>query len=169
MKNIILTGFMGTGKTAVGKRLAKKLARRFVDIDAEIEKRENMSIDDIFKTQGEKRFRDIETEILRQYSEERNVIIATGGGAVLREENMAYLRKNGIIFCLHASPETIFERTSRSNMRPLLNVQNPMQKIRELLANRRPFYEKAGIMIETDKKNPLEIAEEIVEIVKCKK
>ncbi|UCE78650.1 MAG: shikimate kinase [Nitrospiraceae bacterium] len=168
-KNIVLTGFMGTGKNAVGRQLAKKLDMRLLDVDAEIEARQNMSIDDIFKTYGEKRFRDIETEMLQYCSEKRNVIIATGGGAVLREENMAHLRKNGIIFCLIASPETIYKRTSRSDKRPLLNVENPMAKIKELLEYRRPFYEKAGIMIDTDKRSPLEIAEEIVEIVKCRR
>ncbi len=160
---------MGTGKNAVGRQLSKKLDMKLVDIDAEIEARENMSIDDIFKTYGERHFRDIETEMLQHYAEKRNVIIATGGGAVLREENMVHLRKNGIIFCLNASPETICERTGRSNKRPLLNVENPMTKIRELLEYRRPFYEKAGIMIETDERSPLEIAEEIVEIVRCRR
>jgi shikimate kinase len=160
---------MGTGKNAVGRQLSKKLDMKLVDIDAEIEARENLSIDDIFKTYGEKHFRDIETEMLQHYSGKRNIIIATGGGAVLREENMAHLRKNGIIFCLNASPETIYERTGRSDKRPLLNVENPMAKIRELLEYRRPFYEQAGIMIETDERSPLEIAEEIVEIVRCRR
>lgn len=160
---------MGTGKTAIGRQLSKKLNMKLIDVDAEIEARQNMSIEDIFKTYGEKHFRDIETEMLQHCSEKRNVIIATGGGAVLREENMAMLRKNGIIFCLSASAETIYERTGRSDRRPLLNVEKPMTKIKELLDYRRPFYEKAGIMIDTDGKTPLEIAKEIVEAVKCRR
>jgi len=169
MKNIVLTGFMGTGKTTIGKELSRMLHMRLVDIDAEIEKSQKMKINDIFRIHGEQYFRGIETDMIKQFSRGKNIIISTGGGAVLRDENMEALNENGIVFCLNASTETIMERTARSEDRPLLKVENPKEKISEMLSLRRPFYEKAGIMIETDCKTPLEIVEEIVEIIRCRK
>ena len=169
MKNIVLTGFMGTGKTTVGRALAKKLQMRLVDIDEEIEKSQKISINDIFSRHGEPHFREIETAMIQELSRDKNIIISTGGGAVLRDENMEALKENGIIFCLNATAETILERTGRNQDRPLLKVENPKEKINELLAYRRPFYERAGIMIETDGKTPLEVMQEIVEIVKWRR
>lgn len=168
-KNIVLTGFMATGKTAVGKELARICGMRLVDIDEEIEKEQGVRISDIFRDQGEGRFREIETGMIRRYSKEKHLIISTGGGAVLREENMEALREAGVIFCLKASPETILKRTSGNDDRPLLKVEDPMSRIRELLAFRAPYYERAGIMVDTDDKPPHQIAEEIAEIVKCKR
>jgi shikimate kinase len=169
MKNIVLTGFMGTGKTAVGRELSRRLSMQLVDIDAEIEEDQKLSISDIFRKFGEKYFRDVETRVIKRFAAEKNLIISTGGGAVLREENMEALRENGIVFCLDAHPETILERTNRSEDRPLLRTEDPMAKIKELLNFRRPFYEKAGTLIDTEGKTPLQIAEEIVETVRCRR
>ena len=169
MKNIVLTGFMGTGKTTIGRELSRMLHMRLVDIDSEIEKSQKMKIDHIFKTYGEQYFRDLETAMIKKLSREKNIIISTGGGAVLRDENMEALKENGIVFCLNANTETILERTARSTERPLLKVENPKEKISELLSYRRPFYEKAGIMLETDAKTPSEVVQEIMEIMRCKK
>jgi len=169
MKNIVLTGFMGTGKTAVGKELSRMLTMKLVDIDTEIEKSEKMSINDIFRNLGEQRFREIETGMIKKFAIQKNLIISTGGGAVLREENMAALRENGIIFCLNAFPETILKRTSGSSERPLLKVENPLSRIEDLLKLRMPFYKDAGITIDTEGKTPLQIAAEIIGIVKCRK
>lgn len=169
MKNIVLTGFMGTGKTAVGKELARMLQMELVDIDSEIERSQKIAISDIFRDFGEKHFRDLETDMIRKYSKGSNMIISTGGGAVLREENMGALRENGVIFCLSASPETILERTKGNDERPLLKCEDPLSRIKELLGLRRPFYEKTGIVIDTEDKTPLGIAEEIAEIFKCRR
>jgi shikimate kinase len=166
MGNIVLTGFMGTGKTAVGRELSRLLNMKLVDVDTEIEKYEQMTINEIFKQFGELRFREIETEMIRELSERKDVIISTGGGAVLRQENVDILRKEGIIVCLMATPETILKRTSHSSHRPLLQVEDPFGKIKELLDFRRPFYEKADIMIDTDGKTPRQIAEEIIGKIK---
>jgi shikimate kinase len=155
---------MGTGKTAVGRELSYILSMKLVDVDSEIEKSRGIKIDEIFRDLGEEQFRNIETGMIRQIISGSHLIISTGGGAVLREENMQALRENGIIFCLHAGPETILQRTARSAERPLLNVDDPMKKIIGLMARRKPFYEKAGIMIDTENKNPLQVAEEIAEI-----
>jgi len=166
MKNIVLTGFMGTGKTAVGKELSRLLDMKLIDVDTEIEKSEDITINEIFKQYGETRFREIETEMIKKISQQKNVIISTGGGAVLKQENMDTLRKNGVIVCLMATPETILKRTSNSDERPLLKVENPFEKINQLLNFRRPFYEKADIIIDTEGKTPLQIAEEIIEKVR---
>ena len=168
-KNIVLTGFMGTGKTAVGRELARMLDMKLVDIDSEIEAEEGMKISEIFGRFGEQYFRDAETRVIRRISQGAGMIISTGGGAVLREENIELLRRNAAIFCLAASPETILARTSGNTDRPLLQVEDPMSRIRELLAYRRPFYEKAGDVIDTDGKTPLQVAGEIVEKTGCRR
>jgi shikimate kinase len=166
MKNIILTGFMGTGKTAVGRELARLLDMRLIDVDTQIEDSRDMTINEIFKEFGELVFREIETDMIKKVSRNKEVIISTGGGAVLKQENMETLRETGIIVCLMASPETILQRTNITSDRPLLHVENPLEKIRELLDFRKPYYEKADIVIDTDGKTPLQIAEEIAEKVK---
>ena len=160
---------MGTGKTQVGRELARVLGWRLIDVDNEIVKSRNMSINEIFGKFGEPEFRDIETEMIKKISERKNVIIATGGGAVLRQENMDVLRENGVIVCLTATPETILGRTSSNSERPLLQVDNPMQAIKELLELRRPFYEKADILLDTEDKSPFQIAEEILERIGWKR
>lgn len=166
MKNIVLTGFMGTGKTEVGKILAQRLGLTFFDADSIIEQEQNITITEIFRQFGEPYFRDIEADVIKRLSEKDRVVIATGGGAVLREENMKNLRKKGIIVCLMASPETILRRTSNDSSRPLLQVEDPLRKIKELIEFRRPYYENSDIMVDTDDKNPAEIVEEIMERIR---
>lgn len=169
MKNIVLTGFMGTGKTVVGRELSHILGWKIIDVDDEIVKAQAMTINKIFSKFGEPRFRDIETEMIRKVAGNRNVIISTGGGAVLRQENMDILRENGVIVCLWAGPEAILRRTGSSDERPLLQVEDPLKKIKELLEYRRPFYEKADIVIDTGEKTPFHIAKEILEMMGCKR
>ena len=168
-RNIVLTGFMGTGKTEVGKELSRMLDMKLIDVDTEIEAGQGMKIADIFGTFGEQHFRDVESEMIRKMAAMENVIISTGGGAVLREENMSVLREKGIVFCLRAGPETILRRTSGNADRPLLNVEDPLARIGELLDYRRPFYDKAGIVIDTEDKTPIRVAEEIAEIFRCRR
>lgn len=153
---------MGTGKSEVGRILAEKLSYSFVDSDAEIEKEQKISITEIFQNYGEARFRDIEADIIEKLSDMENMVISTGGGVVLRDSNMKNLRKNGIIVCLTASAETILQRTSQSNNRPLLQVEDQLQRIKELLEFRAPFYSNADIIVNTDNKTPTEISSEIL-------
>ncbi len=162
MKNIVLTGFMGTGKSEVARELSRLCGMRLVDIDQEIERSQQKTISEIFALYGEDHFRQIETSVIVRYASEQGVVISTGGGAVLREENLKALQADGIIFCLTASIETIMLRTAGSNDRPLLQGDDRQAKISALLTERQPFYEKAGIMINTEGKTPLEIAEEIM-------
>ena len=166
MKNIVLTGFMGTGKSAVGKELARILDMKLIDVDTEIEKSRGMSITEIFRQFGEPKFREIETGMIKKVSQNKNAVISAGGGAVMKKENVDAFRENGVIICLTAKPETILHRTGESDERPLLQVENAYGKIRELLDFRRPFYEKADITIDTEGKTPLQVAEKIIEKVK---
>jgi shikimate kinase len=153
---------MGTGKSEVGKELSRICGMRLIDIDQEIEVSQQESISEIFSGHGEDYFRQIETAAILKFSSEQGVIISTGGGAVLREENLRALQACGIVFCLTASPETIMLRTASNNDRPLLQSDDRQMKISKLLAERQSFYEKAGIMINTEGKTPFEIANEII-------
>ncbi len=166
MKNIVLTGFMGTGKSEVSRELSRVLGWTAIDIDTEIERAQKMKITEIFKQFGEPGFRDIETEFIKKISKNKNIIISTGGGAVLKQKNIDVLRENGVIICLTATPDTILKRTGKNHNRPLLQVDDPLKKINELLEFRRPYYEKADIMIDTEGKTPLQIAEEIIEKIR---
>lgn len=153
---------MGAGKTAVGRELSHLLGWKLIDVDDEIVKVQKMSINEIFSERGEPAFRDLESEMIRGISLRKHVIISTGGGAVLRKENMDALRQNGVIVNLSAAADTILERTSVNTERPLLRVENPLRKIKELLEVRRPFYENADVVIDTESKTPRQIAEEIL-------
>ncbi|MFC1621531.1 shikimate kinase, partial [Candidatus Omnitrophota bacterium] len=133
MKNIVLVGFMGTGKTVVAKLLAQKLKREFLELDAIIEEREDMSIKDIFEKKGEPYFRKIEKEVVKEASQKQDIVISAGGGAIIDEENFKALKPNSIIICLQASPDTIMQRTKGNVCRPLLNVPDPKKKIEDLL------------------------------------
>lgn len=158
---------MGTGKTAVGRELARLLQMKLIDIDAGIETAEGIRIPEIFSRYGEARFRETEASVIRKYAALDHAIISTGGGAVLREENMEALRRNSTIFCLTARPETVLKRTAGNEARPLLQGEDPLRKIIGLMELRRPYYEKAGIMIDTEDKTPLQVAEEIARIYRA--
>jgi shikimate kinase len=168
-RNIVLVGFMGTGKSAVGRELRRLTGFRLVDVDTEVELAEGMSINDIFGSRGEGAFRDAEAREIGRISEGRGQIISTGGGAVLREDNMEALAHSGAVVCLFAPAETIYQRTRRNSDRPLLQVDDPLEKIREMLRERQPYYEKADVTINTEGKNPFEIATEVLEAVGWKR
>jgi shikimate kinase len=160
--NIVLTGFMGTGKTVVGRLLAQALGWQFFDTDAMIEEETGMSIADIFARQGEPQFRALETQTIRLLGLLDGAVISCGGGAVLKPENMTELEKKGLIICLTAAPETIVERTKHKRHRPLLNEKDPPARIRELLAAREACYRRAHLSIATDGKSPKEIVKEVL-------
>ena len=143
--SIALIGFMGTGKTAVGKALAEKLGKEFFELDPLIEKKAGKTIPAIFKEDGEIAFREFEIEAIKEVNKERNAVIACGGGVVLNKINIDRLKEEAVIVCLTASPRVILRRTSRdAEERPLLTVANPALTIKELLRFRRPFYERAA-------------------------
>jgi shikimate kinase len=147
--NIILVGFMGTGKTVVGKALAEALGFAYADTDAMIERAAGKAITRIFAEDGEPHFRDLETAAIRSLAALDRHVVSTGGGCVLRDENWDAMREAGRVVCLAARPEVIFERTRRESHRPLLQTPDPMAKIVELLTRRAPFYARADVTVDT--------------------
>jgi len=148
--NIFLVGPMGAGKSTVGRQLAKSLGRDFYDTDKEIEKRTGVSISWIFEMEGETGFRSREQKVLDDLTSLKDIVLATGGGAILSEENRRYLRSRGQVIYLSASVEQLFRRTSKDKNRPLLQTDDPKQQITALLALRDPLYrEVADIELRT--------------------
>lgn len=166
MKNIILIGFMGCGKTSVGIKLSYRLRRPMIDTDKLIEKDEGRTISEIFETDGEDYFRNLETECLKRLTETvNNHIISVGGGLPIREENHILLKKLGTVVYLRAKPGTIYERLKHDTTRPLLQGDDPQQKIRTLMEKRASVYEKAAdIIIDVDSKDFDTIMDEITAI-----
>lgn len=148
-KNIILTGFMGVGKTSVGTQLAKDLDFVFVDTDQLIEADQNTSITSIFAKYGEPYFREVEEKIIQEVTQKEGQVISTGGGAVIRDMNRDAFKRSGFVVCLTASPEKIYERIKHETHRPLLQTPDPKAKIGELLDSRAKFYAQADLTIDT--------------------
>ncbi len=161
-KNIVLTGFMGVGKSTVGKKLSSQLHMRFVDTDYMIERNERMSIPKIFSSKGEDYFRDIESKMVEKASKFNNTVISTGGGVVLREQNINHLRKNGIIILLTANVETILRHTSKNKKRPLLQHENAEERIRQILKDREAFYQNNDYEIDVSVLSIAEVCNEII-------
>lgn len=162
--NIVLIGFMGAGKTTVSDYLSTMFDMDIIEMDQEITDREEMSIPDIFATFGEEYFRDLETSLLVELQDRKNVIISCGGGTALRENNVAEMKKNGRVVLLTASPETIYERVKDSDDRPVLKGRKNVDGIAELMEQRREKYEAAAdIVVQTDHKTVLQVCEELVQ------
>ena len=141
LPNFVLTGFMGCGKSTVGRRLAALTGHRFVDTDELIVKTQNKNIPEIFAEVGEEGFRDIEQSVLLDLVGVAGIVLSTGGGAILREQNREALKKVGIIVWLDAEPDVLFERASRSTRRPLLQTDNPRETFDRLFDSRKSIYE----------------------------
>lgn len=165
-KNIILTGFMGTGKTTVGKILAEKLGRDFIDTDQLIEKRQGMSIPEIFSKMGETAFRRMESEIARELGQREKLVISTGGRFMLDPENVAALSQTGRVFCLVATPHEILSRLQKdtAHPRPLLDVPNPGEQIIELLQQRKKGYQRF-LKLTTDDRHPSDITDNLLQFI----
>ena len=164
MKNIVLTGFMGTGKTTVGQLLAEELHRQFFDTDQVIEEKLGASIKEIFKRIGEPKFREFETETIALISNLEDCVISCGGGVVVNPVNVKNLNKNGIIINLYASPEHIFKRLYEYDTRPIKKqMLNPLEGIKKLLAQRQKAYEQCAFAINTDNLTPEQVVEKILE------
>lgn len=163
MRNLILVGPMGAGKSTIGRLLAKELHLPFKDSDKEIEVRTGADIPWIFDVEGEQGFREREQAVIADLCREDGLVLATGGGAVLREANRDALRAGGRVVYLHTSVEQQLERTARDRNRPLLRTANPGQVLRDLLTIRDPLYrEIADVIIETDQRPPRLVVQEIL-------
>ncbi len=148
--NLYLVGFMGTGKSTVGRLIAQRLGFRLLDSDQEIEQQQGRSIAEIFAQDGEPAFRTLERAFVEGGHPAERAVVACGGGLVVQPGIADELRRRGVVVCLHASLATVLERTSRHRHRPLLNVEDPAERIRTLYAAREPVYRNAGTVILTD-------------------
>ena len=160
--NIVLLGFMGTGKTVVGKLLAKKLEMRYIDIDEEIERGEKLTISRIFSRLGEEHFRSLEKKKVAEIAQGDNQVISAGGGVVINPENIRNLERDGLLFCLDARPDVIFERTRRHTHRPLLKTDISQKTIEVLLRKRNGYYQKIKNHIDTSALSPEETAQRVI-------
>lgn len=161
-RNLILAGFMGSGKTTVGRVLARNLGWDFLDTDHEIESREGETVPHIFETRGEAAFRDLESALARDLKRMQHHVIATGGGFLVRPENRRAAAEAGPIVLLMATPEQIWHRVRRSRHRPLLQTADPEGRIRELLMQREDAYASIPLRVETGGKTPYSIAEAVL-------
>jgi shikimate kinase len=144
LPNLVLIGFMGCGKSSVGRRLSALTGHRFIDTDDQIVQAEGRSIAEIFAAEGEDYFREVERRVAQNYIGVCGIVVSSGGGFILREDNRQTLKKIGIVAWLDADPDVLFERATRSGKRPLLQTENPREIFDRLLDSRRPFYEEAA-------------------------
>ncbi|MEN3004373.1 shikimate kinase [Dehalobacterium formicoaceticum] len=169
MPNIVLIGFMGTGKSAIGRVIARALNFKFVDSDQMIEEVTGLTVNQIFRKHGEIRFRSEEDLVLAKLAKGDHLVIATGGGAILNHKSMEALKKNGYFVLLTADPEVILERVSRKNTRPLLAKGRNLENVNNLLAEREESYHYyADATIDTSRQDIEDSARQIIRIVKEK-
>jgi shikimate kinase len=162
-KNIIITGFMGTGKTVVAIELARKLGMKF------IEERQEMNISDIFVRYGEKYFREQENKLVQELSQKENMVIATGGGTFLNLDNTRILNQEGKIICLYANPQALYNRLKKKNNRPLVKGNNILNKINHLLEKRKRIYDSFHWKIDTSNLSVQEVVDKIIELLKVER
>jgi shikimate kinase len=165
-KNIIITGFMGTGKSVVAKELARKLKMEFIDMDQMIEEGLGISISDIFDRYGENYFREQENKLVKKLSQKENMVIATGGGTLLSSDNARMLGQVGEIVCLYADSQTIYNRLKKKNDRPLLKGENILNKINLLLEERKKIYSNIKWKINTTNFTTQEVVDKIINLLK---
>lgn len=160
---VALVGMMGAGKTTVGRRLANRLGRKFVDSDTEIEKAAGMSIDDFFAAHGESEFRAGEARVISRILKEKDIVLGTGGGAFINENTRALIKTESLSVWINADFELLFERVSRRSTRPLLKTDNPRETLKKLIDDRYPIYAKANVTITSKDVPHDEVAAEIIE------
>ena len=164
-RNLFLVGFMGCGKSTMARILSEKTGAELIEMDETIEKEAGMSINEIFEKHGEPYFRDLESQLVERIMKKGGAVVSCGGGAILREENVSNMKKNGKIVYFSATPETIFKRVRHSTNRPLLNGNMNVEYISALMGKRLPLYEKAAdITIVVDEKNKQEVVAELMQI-----
>ena len=162
ISNLVLIGFMGTGKSSVGRMVADQLRFAFLDTDQMIEAGAGKSVSEIFAAEGEAGFRERERRLVEELRQRTNTVISTGGGLPANPENLASLKTHALVVCLWAGPEKIWERVRNQSHRPLLQDPDPQLKIRSLLAAREPFYRQAGVLVDTEMRSIKEVAQQVI-------
>jgi shikimate kinase len=162
IRNIALVGFMGTGKSTVGRHVAEELHFTFIDTDELIERAAGKPITRIFSEDGEPAFRQLESAVVHQLESREKCVIATGGGLIMNPTNLESLKRHALVACLWASPDAIWQRTRHQTHRPLLNCEDPLAKIRSLLASREPFYRQADVLVNTEFRSIRDVAHQVV-------
>ena len=162
--NLYLVGFMGTGKTTIGRAVANRLGYQLLDSDHEIERNEDATVAEIFADKGEPYFRARERAFIDSGHPLSGTVVACGGGLVVQDGMLARLQSRGVVVCLHASLDTILQRTSTNRNRPLLHVEDPMVRLRELYAAREPIYRRAGVVILTDHRPASDIISHVLRV-----
>lgn len=160
--NLALIGFMGVGKSSVGRAVAAQLRYEFVDTDECIEKRDGRSIARIFAESGEPAFREMERQLVEEMTGWNRKVISTGGGLAANDANLASLKRHALVVCLWATPESIYERVRHQSHRPLLQHPDPLARIRELLAQRTPYYRQADVLVHTGTRSVREVAQQVL-------
>ncbi len=168
--NIFLVGPMGAGKSTIGRKLAAALSKPFWDSDQEIERRTGVDIPTIFEFEQEAGFRERERHVIDELTQQHGIVLATGGGAVLSEINRHNLKTRGLVIYLRASLEQLIQRTRRDRKRPLLQTEDPGEKLRSLMLEREPLYEEvADMVVNTDRANVRAVAQRILKRLQAKK
>jgi shikimate kinase len=169
LNKIFLIGLMGAGKTTVGRRLAARLSLEFVDSDHVLEERCGVPVATVFAVEGEPAFREREVKIIDELTQRTGIVLATGGGAVLREENRHHLQERGMVIYLHTQPQMLFQRTRHDRGRPLLQTTDPLATLEALYVQRHPLYEQtAHHVIQTGKPSVNELVEKIIAVLPLK-
>ncbi|MBK8640405.1 MAG: shikimate kinase AroK [Chromatiaceae bacterium] len=162
LNNIFLIGPMGAGKSTIGRQLAEALSFRFEDSDHEIQRRTGVDISTIFEYEGEEGFRNREQQAIADLTNQEGIVLATGGGAILREVSRQNLAARGVVIYLHCSPEQQFSRTNRDRNRPLLQTEDPLERLRQLMDEREPLYRQvADLVVSTEKRGTASVVKEI--------
>lgn len=171
MKNVVLIGFMGTGKTSTGKMLASKLGCAFIDMDVRIEEEQHKPIPQIFAEEGEAHFRALERDLVQRLAKRQNAVISTGGGTVKNSDNIADFKRTGTVIALTATVDTIFERTSTRGERPVLDKEDKGDRrraIESLLKERQGLYDQADFSVDTSNRSPLQVVDVIIRYLKAR-
>lgn len=167
-RNIYLTGFMGTGKTTIGRELAKATGKRFIDMDREIESRFGMSVSEIFAAYGDPFYREQEKRLAFELVEKRNYVVSTGGGTIMDPEIFKAFIDNGLMICLTAKKKELLLRLRRTNVRPLLQVENFERRVDELLKERSLIFNAIPIKVDTSDLSPIEVVSKLVKLFKIR-
>jgi shikimate kinase len=162
IQNLALVGFMGTGKSSIGRLVADALHFTFLDTDDVITARAGKTVAEIFEQSGEASFRDLEKRLVEELTRRTRTVIATGGGLPANDANLASLKTHALVVCLWASPERIWERVRGQTHRPLLNEPDPQETIRSLLAVRGPYYRQADVLVNTEMRSLREVAQQVI-------